>query len=925
MELSDVNIKFLLPVLCFMFSVYGVFHYINNHESNMCEMTYMFEYPEYLNIPLKYDVSKQFPRYKLYVYGEGKYFEELEKGKLLGNPVLFIPGNAGSHRQVRSLGSVALRMGHSLHTNTFFNFFTIDFNEEISALYGGTLKDQTEYVFACIKHIQSLYSLEKKIILIGHSMGGVIAKAVFSLPSFNPADISLIITLAAPHKEPVVAADTAIVNFYAKIRETWKYRNKKGFSDIPVISIGGGQRDILVRSDLTSNNFQHQNVRDIEVLTSSIPGVWVSTDHLAIVWCKQLVLTICRSLYDLHTRVLKQSSASDIENILRHHYLSRSSGTFYPQVPSVPFITFSTSGGDWIEQESNTWRFSRSKVLSTIYLLVPVTKNDNVLVVASGIVKRDWIFGCTRLSETETKTCVEAENLSEKGEIIPNKSKKSQRRHINLSAQYLLEKKYPYILIYITPVDSQVDILGERFNSIDRTKHIKLPSLIQRMFSPPVRLLSVSLPEQSVFYNVVVSESYGVFESVELQLETRLCRAGSVVGQGIIKVLTPWNNEISYHYIRTVLGGITTVPIKAHFLPPPHSNRDVTVELILDPECSIVLTAKFPLNLIANQFVKFYGIYFVGYAVALLLAFTAGQMYFFESLGSFPTFFKVFGQYPTFITLVGIPSVLYHLMLSPEFGLPVIPPADKITLSDNRFISTLLLRTILYLIACGFIMGLYIFSLFLLKGLTKCWLCMKQRAVLDVTEVPLDQTLKAKMKISKPLLVWCAFIGAISFEFSSSLGAICISASCFLKILSIYIRCTAETERRGPGVATTKWQMHLTLLFLSMSALYLIFPGFIAWIMSLPYSLQVTSDPYTGPCILIVLSCALLWQFPTPSFHRVGYRNGSHIIHIIATITTLYGIHSIYRLLYFICFAFLIICVQQIYAYFNGFYFLKCD
>ncbi|GBN79637.1 GPI inositol-deacylase [Araneus ventricosus] len=553
----------------------------------------MFEYPEYLNIPLKYDATKQFPRYKLYVYGEGKYFEELEKGKLLGNPVLFIPGNAGSHRQVRSLGSVALRMGHSLHTNAFFNFFAIDFNEEISALYGGTLKDQTEYVFACIKHIQSLYSSEKKIILIGHSMGGVIAKAVFSLSSFNPADISLIITLAAPHKEPVIAADTAVVNFYARIRETWKYRNKKGFSDIPVISIGGGQRDILVRSDLTSNNFQHKNVRDIEVLTSSIPGVWVSTDHLAIVWCKQLVLTICRSLYDLHTRNVKQSSASDIENILKHHYLSRSSGTFYPQVPSVPAITFSTSGGDWIEQESNTWRFSRSKVLSTIHLLVPVTKNDNVLVVASGI----------------------------------------------------------------------VDILGERYNSNDRTKHIKLPSLIQRMLSPPVRLLSVSLPEQSVFYSIIVSESYGVFESVELQLETRLCRAGSVVGQGIIKVHTPWNNEISYHYIRTVLGGITSVPVKAHFLPPPNSNHDIVVELILDPECSIVLTAKFPLNLITNQFMKFYGIYIAGYAVALLLAFLAGQMYFFESHGSFPSLFKVFGQYPTFVTLVGIPSVLYHLML----------------------------------------------------------------------------------------------------------------------------------------------------------------------------------------------------------------------------------------------------------------------
>ncbi|GBM50065.1 hypothetical protein AVEN_138845-1 [Araneus ventricosus] len=211
-------------------------------------------------------------------------------------------------------------------------------------------------------------------------------------------------------------------------------------------------------------------------------------------------------------------------------------------------------------------------------------------------------------------------------------------------------------------------------------------------------------------------------------------------------------------------------------------------------------------------------------------------------------------------------------MLAPEFDLPVIPPADKITLSDNRFISTLILRALLYLIACGFITVLYVVCVLLLKALTKCWLCTKRRAVLNVTEVPLDQTLKAKMKISKLLLVWCAFIGAISLEFSSSLGAICIFVSCFLKLLSTYVRCTAETERRGPGVATTKWHMHLTLLFLAMCAMCLIFPGFIAWIKSLPYSLQVTNDPYTNPCILMVLSCALLWQFPTPSFNRKQFK-----------------------------------------------------
>jgi len=50
-----------------------------------------------------------FPKYGLYVYGEGKSAGYLEKGKYSGIPVLFIPGNSGSYKQVRSLASVALR------------------------------------------------------------------------------------------------------------------------------------------------------------------------------------------------------------------------------------------------------------------------------------------------------------------------------------------------------------------------------------------------------------------------------------------------------------------------------------------------------------------------------------------------------------------------------------------------------------------------------------------------------------------------------------------------------------------------------------------------------------------------------------------------------------------------------------------------
>lgn len=44
---------------------------------------------------------------------------------------------------VRSLASVAFRRGNDKHKRYVFNFFSVDFNEELSGLYGTFLQDQT--------------------------------------------------------------------------------------------------------------------------------------------------------------------------------------------------------------------------------------------------------------------------------------------------------------------------------------------------------------------------------------------------------------------------------------------------------------------------------------------------------------------------------------------------------------------------------------------------------------------------------------------------------------------------------------------------------------------------------------------------------------------------------------------------------------
>ena len=83
-----------------------------------------------------------------------------------GVPVLFIPGNAGSYKQVRSLAAEAAHYwNQNIRPNpdaadegkVALDFFTVDFNEDLTAFHGQTLLDQAEYLNDAVAYILSLY------------------------------------------------------------------------------------------------------------------------------------------------------------------------------------------------------------------------------------------------------------------------------------------------------------------------------------------------------------------------------------------------------------------------------------------------------------------------------------------------------------------------------------------------------------------------------------------------------------------------------------------------------------------------------------------------------------------------------------------------------------------------------------------------
>lgn len=68
-----------------------------------CEMTWMYSRPQYQKLNLSDDLQRVFPMYSLHLYLETRAKEvptlDWTPLQLSGVPALFIPGNAGSHKQ----------------------------------------------------------------------------------------------------------------------------------------------------------------------------------------------------------------------------------------------------------------------------------------------------------------------------------------------------------------------------------------------------------------------------------------------------------------------------------------------------------------------------------------------------------------------------------------------------------------------------------------------------------------------------------------------------------------------------------------------------------------------------------------------------------------------------------------------------------
>eukprot|EP00009_Paramoeba_aestuarina_P015794 CAMPEP_0201542692 /NCGR_PEP_ID=MMETSP0161_2-20130828/72176_1 /ASSEMBLY_ACC=CAM_ASM_000251 /TAXON_ID=180227 /ORGANISM="Neoparamoeba aestuarina, Strain SoJaBio B1-5/56/2" /LENGTH=367 /DNA_ID=CAMNT_0047950367 /DNA_START=335 /DNA_END=1435 /DNA_ORIENTATION=- len=254
------------------------------------------------------------------------------EGAFIGQPVIYLHGNAGSWRQVRSIASEISR--RSKNTGTYFDFWAIDFHGEFGIVSGQTVEEQALFTNEVIRWVLDTYHNSpssynsKSVILIGHSLGGLVARLAPTLPNYVPNSIRNIITFASPHAESPLPFYPSMAHIYKSIDEKWSDYAATGpggfLSDILVVSVAGGYRDHLVSSEKTELKKTKRGVAEgrgdrreghvgecsqvISEVSTSVPGVWLQVDHDAMVWCNQLVSKIASLMYLLMEEPIHQDT-----------------------------------------------------------------------------------------------------------------------------------------------------------------------------------------------------------------------------------------------------------------------------------------------------------------------------------------------------------------------------------------------------------------------------------------------------------------------------------------------------------------------------------------------------------------------------------------------------------------------------------------
>ncbi len=265
----------LATVLVSAWLLYACNKHLLNTKCSRCTMSFM-----YVDYERELKADAGIP------YSLHRYSDPFAKNPQVASctPVIFAPGNQGSYKQSRTIGSWLANHYDESHCYTTY---AVDFLEQWSVVSNKTIRQQAEFLLSCIQHVQSKHK-NKKLVIVAHSMGGIVAK--LALAKTHLDDV-ILITLATPQDKPALQVDPDLPINYESLP------NAK-----LTINISGGYRDIQVLPFGTEVSDKR-----INLAIDTMPLVWTSPDHQSILWAQPIIEHLGRLI---HLSIWKQQIKS---------------------------------------------------------------------------------------------------------------------------------------------------------------------------------------------------------------------------------------------------------------------------------------------------------------------------------------------------------------------------------------------------------------------------------------------------------------------------------------------------------------------------------------------------------------------------------------------------------------------------------------
>ncbi|XP_025958043.2 GPI inositol-deacylase isoform X2 [Dromaius novaehollandiae] len=835
-------------------------------------------------IKLPKKTARRYPAYELYLYGEGNYAEANKNLILTGIPVLFLPGNAGSYKQVRSLGSIALRKAEDIDFKYHFNFFSVNFNEELVALYGGSLQRQTKFVHECIKVILKLYRDREfaptSVAIVGHSMGGLVARALLTLKNFRPELINLLITQATPHAAPVMPLDKYLTDFYTAVNNHWILK-AQDLRNLTTLSVAGGFRDYQVRSGLTFLPRLSQHDSALSVVSSAVPRAWASTDHLSIVWCKELILATIRAFFDLideNTRQITEDPKRRM-SVLNHHFVRHPAKIFEENSEA---LTELTGAFMWIKVKTSKWTYSVYNDSDGKYFTFPLANHrksySHVYCQNSMLDMSSWIYGCIN---SNSSMCLEATDLSWRAELLPT-----------VKVVILKLQDYPslsHIVIYVQPTVGNKFTLDCEFFKED-SKTVQLP--VTHLFSFGLSSRKILLNSTGLLYNVQLLHFDQIYQAFKISIESH-CQLLKERKPSVYRLHIPWSHEDSI--IVAKVPSFTEISAKLHIAQPENDSSVPVLNIYSSSDCQYEVILKTSLLQILGQIIRFHGCSLPVYVASNILLTYGGQLSTLISTGQCSEFSlelvrtaKPYKIDPAISIVVFLLGFNWFREIWDSLSLPEVDAA--VLSSQDAWFP--LVSLILFLFGTGIAYWSGVFFSSSLRLFSSLWLTLIRPSVLQ-KDNKLITPGRVCVVVSLALVSWTtcgAFVIFIIYlRYVFKVIKLYVSVRAEQNVLNRDSEHSKETSQNaikhtvkkrnsvdGASEATeslcnnrtiaedvNSLRIHVTILNLFTWIVLLNLPSLIYWLKNLRYNVRLDPDPCRSTAIILVSVLEILMNSST--------------------------------------------------------------